>query len=87
MLSATVGLRAREYVFEILPAVAVSVAVVADETAETVAVKPAEVAPAATVTEEGTFTDEELLLRLTATPPVGAADVSVTVQVSVPTAE
>ena len=65
-LSTAVGLRAREYVFEILPAVAVSVAVVPEATTATVAVKLAEVAPAATVTEAGTVTDEELLARLTA---------------------
>jgi hypothetical protein len=45
--------------------VAVSVAVEADETAATVAEKLAVVAPAATVTEEGTVTDEELLARFT----------------------
>jgi hypothetical protein len=54
------------YVFDTLPFVAVNVAVVADETAATVAVKLAEVAPAATVTEAGTVTDDELLARVTA---------------------
>ncbi len=53
-------------------------------TAETVAVKPALVAPAATVTEDGTVTAALLLDRLTAWPPVPAAAVNVTVQASVP---
>ena len=52
-------------------------------TAETVAEKVALVAPAATVTEEGTFTADELLERVTAWPPVGAAPLNVTVQRSV----
>ena len=56
-------------------------------TVATVAEKLAEVAPAATVTEEGTVTDEELLANVTANPPVGAAADSVTVQASVPAAE
>ena len=46
--------------------------------------KAAVVEPAATVTEAGTVTDELLLARLTAKPPVGAAAFSVTVQLSVP---
>ena len=53
-------------------------------TDETVAVKLAVVEPAATVTEAGTVTAELLLARLTAKPPVGAAALSATVQVSVP---
>ena len=53
-------------------------------TAATVAVKLAEVAPAVTVTDEGTVTEAELLARFTVNPPVGAAAVNVTVQVSVP---
>jgi hypothetical protein len=53
-------------------------------TAETVAVKGALVAPAATVTEAGTVTAVLLLERLTMNPPVGAAVFSVTVQASVP---
>ncbi len=46
--------------------------------------KLAVVAPAATVTDEGTVTAVSLLDRLTAWPPVPAAPLSVTVQVSVP---
>jgi hypothetical protein len=48
-----------------------------------VAVKAAVVAWAATVTAAGTATIELLLERLTLTPPVGAAESSVTVQASV----
>ncbi len=53
-------------------------------TADTVAEKLAVVAPAATVTDEGTVTAVSLLDRLTAWPPVPAAAFSVAVQVSVP---
>jgi hypothetical protein len=66
------------------PALAVSVTAVAVLTEETVAVKPALDAPAATVTVAGTVTAELLLARLTANPPVGAAAFNVTVQLSVP---
>jgi hypothetical protein len=53
-------------------------------TAEALAEKLALVAPAATVTEEGTVTADELLDRATTwPPPVGAAALSVTVQLSV----
>jgi hypothetical protein len=52
-------------------------------TADTVAVNAALVAPAATVTDAGTVTDELLLDRFTPNPPVGAAAVSVAVQASV----
>ena len=54
------------------------------ETAAIVAVKLALVAPEATVTDDGTVTDALLLVRLTAWPPLGAAAVSVAVQLSVP---
>jgi hypothetical protein len=69
---------------EALPAVAVSVAVCAEVTAETVAVNVAPVALAATVTVAGTVTDELLLARLTVVPPLGAVPFSVAVQESVP---
>jgi hypothetical protein len=49
-----------------------------------VAVKAAEVAPDATITEDGAVTDVLLLARPTDCPPVPAAASSVTVQVSVP---
>ena len=65
------------------PAVAVSVAVCAVLTAETVAEKLALVAPAATVTEAGTVTAVELLDSVTTWPPVGAAAFSSTLQPSV----
>jgi hypothetical protein len=53
-------------------------------TAETVAVKFAAVAPAATVTEAGTVTTLLLLATLTTRPPVAAAVLNFTVQLSVP---
>jgi hypothetical protein len=62
---------------------AFNVTVCAVVTAETVAEKLALVAPAATVTEDGTATAAELLDRLTTWPPVGAAAFSFTVQLSV----
>ena len=66
------------------PAAAVRVTVWAVVTAETVAVKPMLVAPAGTVADAGTVTALLLLARLTASPPVPAAALSVTVQASVP---
>lgn len=67
-----------------LPALAVRVAACAMLTGETVAVNVALLAPAATVTEGGTETEELLLARLTLNPPLGAAALSATVQESVP---
>ena len=52
-------------------------------TADAVAVKPALLAFAATVTLAGTFTAVLLLARLTTRPPLGAGPLSVTVKVSV----
>ena len=66
------------------PALAVSVTVCADVTDDTVAVNPALVAFAATVTVAGTVTAALLLARLTVIPLYHAALVSVTVQVSLP---
>ena len=51
-----------------------------DNTAEVVAVKVAEEAPAAIVIDEGTVTAVLLSERLTIAPPVGAALDSATVQ-------
>ena len=65
-------------------ALAVNVAVCAVVTVVAVAVKLALVAPAATVTVDGTVTAELLLARLTANPPLGAVALNATVQVSVP---
>ena len=65
-------------------ALAVNVAVCAVVTVVAVAVKLALVAPAATVTVAGTVTAELLLARLTVNPPLGAAALSATVQLSVP---
>jgi hypothetical protein len=55
------------------------VAAVDAETAAVETVKEAVVAPAATVTEAGAVADEELLLRVTTAPPIGAAPLKVTV--------
>jgi hypothetical protein len=73
-----------EKVCETPLAFADNVAVCEEATAATVAVKPALVAPAATVTDAGTLTDPLLLPNVTVTPPVGAAALSATVQLSVP---
>lgn len=69
---------------EMPPTLAVRIAVSAELTGDTLAVKLALVAPAATVTAPGTVTNELLLARLTANPPLAAAVFSVTVQLSVP---
>jgi hypothetical protein len=53
-------------------------------TAATVAVNAAVVAPEATVTVDGTVTDELLLPSVTVSPPLAAAVFRVTVQLSVP---
>ena len=74
----------RAKVFAALPALAVSVTVVAVLTAEAVAVKFPLVEPAATVTVAGKVTAALLLARLTAIPPLAAAVFSDTVQLSVP---
>ena len=63
---------------------AFSVTVFAEVTAEAVAVNFALVAPDATATDAGTFTELLLLERSTVKPPLLAAWVSVTVQASVP---
>jgi len=55
---------------------AVTVTFCAEPTAETAAVNPALVAPAATVTEAGTPTAVLLLDRLTLNPELGAGPVS-----------
>jgi hypothetical protein len=70
--------------FIALPALAVIVTACAVATEDTVAVNPTLVAFAGTVTVLGTVTAELLLDRLTLSPPLGAAAVSVTVHASVP---
>jgi hypothetical protein len=70
-------------VCETPPAVAVRVAVCVVLTAVAVAVNAALDAPAATVTDDGTFTAELLLARLTVSALLAGAD-SVTVHESVP---
>lgn len=62
---------------------AVSVAACAEGTEATVAVKTALVALLETVTVDGTVTAALLLARLTTSPPLGAAALNVTVQLSV----
>jgi hypothetical protein len=74
----------RAKVSETAPALAVSVAVCAVLTVETVAVNPALVAFAGTVTVAGTATAALLLDRLTTSPPLGATAFSDTVQASEP---
>jgi hypothetical protein len=87
MLSvATAGPSCSAKVSATLPALAVKVAVCAVVHEDTVALKVALVAPAGTVTEAGTVTAELLLARLTANPPLAAAAVRETVQLSVPAA-
>ena len=63
---------------------AVRVALVSLDTAAAVAVKPALLDPAATVTEAGTLAAPLSLDSATLAPPVGAAAVSATVQALVP---
>ena len=69
-------------VFDTPPDVAVMVAEVFAVTCVVTTVKLAELAPAGTRTLAGTFAMEGLLLvRLTATPPIGAGPLRVTVPV------
>jgi hypothetical protein len=74
----------RAKVLETLPALAISVTACADVTDDTVAVNPALVAFAGTINVDGTVTAGLLLARFTLRPPVPAAKVSVTVQLSLP---
>jgi hypothetical protein len=67
---------------ETLAALAVSVATCEVALHDAVAVNPALVAPAGTVTVAGSATDELLLARLTLSPPLGAAELRLTVQAS-----
>jgi hypothetical protein len=85
MLSVGTGtFNCRAKVSETLPALAVRVTACAVPTDDTVALNPALVAFAGTVTVAGTVTAALLLDTLTHRPPLGAAALSVTVQASVP---
>jgi hypothetical protein len=80
----TAAFSCRAKVLETLPALAVRVTDWAVVTDATVAVNPALVAFAGTSTVAGTVTDALLLVRPTLTPPLPAAELSVTVQLSLP---
>lgn len=85
ILSASVAAFSCRLKFFVAPlALADNVTACAAVTADTFAVKPTLVALAGTVTEFGTVTAELLLDRLTVSPPLGAAAVSVAVHMSVP---
>jgi hypothetical protein len=73
-----------EKVLETPPALAVKVTAWAVATADTVVVNPALVAFAGTVTVAGTVTAALPLVKPTLKPPLPAAELSVTVQASVP---
>lgn len=81
------GVTVTEAVLETLLAVAVTVTAVLAVTVEADTVKLAEVAPEPTVTEVGVVRAELLSPKVTASPPVGAAELRVTVQVEVPPEE
>lgn len=83
-VGADVAFNCRLKLFERPLADAVRVTACVELTDETVAVRLAPVAPAGTVTDAGTPTALLLLERLTLTPPLGAALLSVTVQTSEP---
>lgn len=76
--------KCRTKLLETLLALAISVAVCADSTRDTVAMNPALVVLAGTVTVVGTETAVLLLDRLTVSPLLGAAELSITVQASDP---
>jgi hypothetical protein len=66
---------------EVLPDVAVIVAVVLEFTADVSTVNVTEVFPARMVTDEGTVAEGSLLFKETASPPIGAGEPMVTVPV------
>jgi hypothetical protein len=80
----TAAFSCRVKVLETLPALAVRVTACAVVTEDTVAVNPAVVAFAGITTVAGTVTAALLLVRPTLKPPLPAAALSVTVQVSLP---
>lgn len=83
LMVGTDGTNFNENVFVTPPTFAVSRTDLEELTAEAVAAKPEPVFPAAIDSFEGMETDELLLVRLTVTPPLGAAPLRVTVQASV----
>ena len=83
-VAAAIPLSLIEVVFETEPWAAVSVTVWDDDTDATLAVKFTLVAPEGTVTDAGTLSEVLLLERLTVTPALVAAELMVTVQLSVP---
>ena len=80
----TAAFNCRAKVFDTPPVLAVRVTDCAVVTEVTVAVNPALVAFAGTTTVAGTVTAVLLLLNPTLTPPLPAAELSVTVQLSLP---
>ena len=80
----TAAFNCKAKVFDAPPVVAVRVTDCAVVTELTVAVNPALVALAGTTTAAGTVTAVLLLLSPTLTPPLPAAELRVTVQLSVP---
>jgi hypothetical protein len=80
----TAAFNCRAKVFDAPPVLAVRVTDCAVVTEVTVAVNPALVALAGTTTVAGTVTAVLLLLSPTLTPPLPAAEFSVTVQLSLP---
>ena len=80
----TAAFNCRAKVFDTPPVLAVRVTDCAVVTEVTVAVNPALVALAGTTTVAGTVTAVLLLLNPTLTPPLPAAELSVTVQLSLP---
>jgi hypothetical protein len=82
--ASTAAFNCRRKLLDRPPELALMVTALEAVTEDTVAVKPALVAFAGTVTEPGTVTAESLLVRFMIRPPLGAAAVNVTVQASVP---
>ena len=80
----TAAFSCRAKLLETPPALAVRVTACAVVTDDTVAVNPALLALAGTTTVAGTVTAALLLARATVKPPLPAAALSVTVQVSLP---
>jgi hypothetical protein len=80
----TAAFSCKAKLLETLPALAVRATTWADATDNTLAVNPAMLAFAGTISMAGTVTAGLLLARLTAWPPLPAGVISVTVQGSLP---